>query len=273
MASTKTSTLRVPGARLYYEVRGSGPVLLLIHGGGGNTQVFYGITHLLADQFTIVTYDRRGLGHSQLDDPQEEQQVEVHSDDAHRLLAELTTEPAYVFGSSGGAIVGLDLAARYPEQIRTLIAHEPPTHLLPEADPIQEMAVIREIYYQEGIVAALQKLAASMILTSGGHESEVDLSMQADQENLESEAKNLGFLFEQEFPMYDRYHLDIATLKNVSDKILLAGGRASLEDSAHKSAEAVAEQIGTSLVEFPGGHVGYVTHPKAFAQKLREALA
>ncbi len=126
MNVTKIDTLRVPGASLYYEVRGSGPVLLLIGAGAADAASFNGIAAHLADQYTVVSYDRRGYSRSPLDDPEEEQRIETHSDDAHRLLAQLCTEPAYVFGSSGGALIGLDLAIRHPEQVRTLVSHEPP---------------------------------------------------------------------------------------------------------------------------------------------------
>lgn len=125
MNTMKSNVLHVPGADLSYEVRGRGPLLLLIHGGGGSARSFDGIAHRLADQYTVVTYDRRGLSHSTLENPEEEQLVEMHSDGAHRLLKALLAddEAASVFGSSGGAVEGLDLVARYPEQVSTLIAH------------------------------------------------------------------------------------------------------------------------------------------------------
>jgi len=110
-------------------------VLLLIGAGSADAASFNGIAAHLADQYTVVSYDRRGYSRSPLDDPEEEQRIETHSDDAHRLLAQLCTEPAYVFGSSGGALIGLDLAIRHPEQVRTLASHEPPAGgLLPDAE-------------------------------------------------------------------------------------------------------------------------------------------
>lgn len=121
----KHGVLEVPGAMLYYEMRGSGPVLLMIHGGNGDAES-YPIADRLSDRYTVVTYDRRGHSRSRLEDPNEKYRVSAHSDDASRLLAALTDEPAYVFGCSSGAVIGLDLAVRHPEQIRMLVAHEPP---------------------------------------------------------------------------------------------------------------------------------------------------
>ena len=103
MAKTTSATLAVPGARLYYEVRGAGPVLLLIPGGPADGDVFAGLAGLLADRYTVVTYDPRGISRSSFDGPPKDWRVEVHADDARRLLAEAGGQPAHVFGSSGGA--------------------------------------------------------------------------------------------------------------------------------------------------------------------------
>lgn len=273
-----TNTLRVPGATLSYEVRGQGPLLLLIPGGGNDAHVaFEGIASRLSDRYSVIIYDRRGLSHSSLDDPREEQRVETHSDDAHRLLVALGSdyEPAYVFGSSGGAIVGLDLVARHPEQVHTLIAHEPPTHLVPEHDPVRAMGSIRETYFREGIEAALKQLLAQPGLSLDGQEMDIELPEPVDREQRDRFVNNAVFLFEREFSMYDRYQLDFTALKNASarSRIVIAGGASNHEDETYWSAAAVAERLGTTLVEFPGRHVGYVTNPVAFVQRLYEVLS
>lgn len=285
MNSVKYDTLRVPGAILAYEVRGNGPILLLISGGGNDARSFDSIVGRLLDQYTVVTYDRRGLSRSTLDDPQEEQRVETHSDDAHRLLKALSSdyEPAYVFGSSGGAVVGLDLVARHPEQIYTLISHEPPTHLLPEHDPVQEMGAIREVYFREGVAAAFRKLMEMPGLRYDNWEGDIELPVVDDaaleahieEDEHEQDVNNLKFLFEREFAMYDRYQLDFAALKQASTqaRIVLAGGHDNKEDATFWSASAVADRLDSTLVEFPGRHVGYVTNPEAFARRLHEVLS
>src|SRR2546430_8045246 len=94
MPATTTNALRVPGATLHYEVRGTGPVLLLICGGVYDAAGYAGLAAQLADRYTVVTYDRRGNSRSPLDGPPEPQQMAVHADDAHRVLAEVTDQPA-----------------------------------------------------------------------------------------------------------------------------------------------------------------------------------
>lgn len=275
MNTMKSNVLRVPGARLSYEVRGRGPLLLLIHGGGGSARSFDGIANRLADRYTIVAYDRRGLSNSILDDPEEEQLIEMHSDDAHRLLKTLLTdaESASVFGSSTGALIGLDLVARYPEQISTLIAHEPATHLLPDTDPLQELASIREVYHREGMTSVFKVLATQNLFHLDDQEPDTEMPEQT-LESRERNLKNLVFEFEHEFPMLDRYQLDFPALKRASThtRIVLAGG-SGREDSAYRSATSVANQLATTFVEFPGRHLGYVTHPKAFAQQVYALLS
>src|ERR1700716_1421981 len=144
-APTTTERLEVPGASLYYEVRGSGPVLLMMPGGPADAGAFRRIAEPLASDYAVVTYDPRGLSHSTLDGPlQDERIVEIFADDVHRLLTATASERADVFASSGGAVIGLELAARHPEQVRTLVSHEPPAPaLLP--DTARERAAMVEI--------------------------------------------------------------------------------------------------------------------------------
>ena len=103
MDRSHTDTLKVPGATLHYEVRGTGPVLLLIPGGPADSSVFAPIRSVLSERYTVVTYDPRGLSRSTLDDEPQDISVQTFADDAHELLAAINTEPAYVLGSSGGA--------------------------------------------------------------------------------------------------------------------------------------------------------------------------
>ncbi|MGH8629812.1 MAG: alpha/beta fold hydrolase, partial [Burkholderiales bacterium] len=130
-ASLRTGTVRVNETALYYEVRGSGPVLLMISGATGDAGHFARVAPLLAVTYTVVTYDRRGNSRS----PATEQtSLEQQADDAAELLRSLRLSPATVFGTSGGAIIALKLALRRPEVCRSLIVHEPPfLSVLPNA--------------------------------------------------------------------------------------------------------------------------------------------
>src|SRR5579871_4900342 len=214
MSLTKSGTLRVPGATLYYEVRGSGPLLLMIAGGGGGSGGdCNGFVNHLTNAYTVVTYDRRGILRSALDSPIDEIPLEVHGDDARRLLAELTSEPAYVFGSSAGALIALDLVARCPDRVRTLVAHEPPAHyLLPDADQPEDDPL--EIYRREGALAAMQRFAAKSGLNYEDREPGVELPKMSAEGAANAEA-----LFKYTFLAVRRYRLDIAALSAASTRI------------------------------------------------------
>jgi pimeloyl-ACP methyl ester carboxylesterase len=221
MSLTKSGTLGVPGASLSYEVRGSGPLLLLIGGGGGGAGDWNGFFTSLTDAYTVVTYDRRGAWRSPLEAPVEEISLETHSDDAHRLLAELSYEPAYVFGTSAGALVGLDLVAHHSEQVHLLVAHEPPAHyLLPEEDLSQEHPL--EIYRREGGLAALRRYAARIGINYEDREPGVALPQVSREE-----AANADAFFKYTFLAVRRYRLDFAGLAAASTRIVLAGGSAA----------------------------------------------
>jgi pimeloyl-ACP methyl ester carboxylesterase len=263
----KTGTLHVPGATLYYEVRGFGPVLLMIPPGASDTRAFSGIAKHLDDLYTVVTYDRRGLSRSTLDNVEEEQRVETHSDDAHHLLATLTTEPVYVFGSSGGAAVGLDLATRYPERVHMLVAHEPPAvYLLPEVERSYEN--IQEIYRSEGAASAFQKFVTNVRADFDDQELNVDLPDMRTRNT-----HNMMFFFERELAMYGRYRFDFAALLRASTRIVIAGGRTGQAYGGYRSATAVANRLGATVMEFPGDHAGFVSHPEAFAKQLHDVLS
>ena len=142
--------LDVPGARLYYERRGTGPLLLLI-GSPIDSTGFAGLASALAGRYTVVTYDPRGTGNSTRQDTAQDVTPGQQAEDVHRLLAVLGAGPADIFGSSGGAVVGLALVTAHPGQVRTLVAHEPPLiELLPDAAQLR--AEIQDIYdtYQAG---------------------------------------------------------------------------------------------------------------------------
>ena len=142
----------MPGARLYYEVSGSGPVLLFIPGGTADAAGFAPLARFLEDNYTVVRYDPRGISHSRLDGPGEDIPVEVHADDAQQLLTAIGAKPAFVLGHSGGAVIGLALVERHPELVQTYVAHEPPlVELLPEGDERRnDGQKIYDTYLKEG---------------------------------------------------------------------------------------------------------------------------
>jgi pimeloyl-ACP methyl ester carboxylesterase len=267
-----TDFLTVPGARLYYEVSGSGPILLLIHGAPADAGVFAPIVSLLAENYTMVRYDTRGISRSRLDSPAAAIPLAVHADDARRILATVGDEPAAVFGSSGGAVIGLALAERSPEQVRTLVAHEPPlVQLLPEGDARRTtVQAIADTYRKEGVGPAMGKFIA---FAGGQGEPATPSAVTPEmQEALARIPQNLDMLFATYLLPITTYEPDIAALHRGPSRVVVGVGEASGGEVAHDTALALAEQLGTEAVTFPGGHGGYTEHPDAFAEQLLEVL-
>ncbi|MFC0849872.1 alpha/beta fold hydrolase [Streptomyces noboritoensis] len=269
--------LRVPGATLYYERRGSGPVLLMIPGGGGDAASFDLVGADLADRFTVVAVDPRGKSRSAAGERGRDQRVEVHADDMHRLLAEVSpTEPAFVFGSSSGAIIALDLLARHPERLRLVVAHEPPVlGLLPDADRWRAaFAGVVEAFGRDGLEAAMAALGAAAGQEGTDEpDDERDGAAPADTERFRRMRENMPQFLERELRQFSGHMPDVDALAAHSGRLVPACGRASRGLLLARPAAVLAERFATPLVEFPGGHVGLSTHPVRFAEVLRRTLA
>jgi pimeloyl-ACP methyl ester carboxylesterase len=271
----KTERLKVPGATIYYEVRGSGPVLLLMPGGPADAGAFRRIVGHLDSDYTVVTYDPRGLSHSTLDAPvKDEQIVQISADDAHRLLAETGKEPAFVFASSGGAVIALELAARHPEQIRAVVAHEPPAPaLLP--DPAQERAAWAEIvqtFRTAGIGPAMQKFMVRTRIRTGPPPPPPGEPTPEMREGMAQMQRNMEFWLGHSFMAIADYQPDFDALKGGRVRIVPGVGDESRGELAHEGGLRLAERLGTQAVVFPGAHGGFESHAPEFAVKLREVL-
>ncbi|KUL46087.1 alpha/beta hydrolase [Streptomyces sp. NRRL F-4489] len=271
-----TGRLTVPGATLHYEVRGQGPLLLLIPGGAGGAAAFEGIAGDLAAAYTVATYDPRGISRSALDDPDAEQSVAEHADDAYRLLAELSPgEPARVFGLSSGAITALHLLTTHPDRVLRAVVHEPPVvEVLPDAATHRAMvARVQETFRTRGLMPAMAEFAAGLKKPGATAlpQPELKLPPQAAA-RAEQTMANLPYFLGRVVPRFMAYVPDTERLAALADRLVLAGGEDSRGEVAYLPAAFLAERFGTELVHFPGGHTGSTTHAAAFAARLAETF-
>jgi len=226
----------------------------------------------LSHRYTVVSYDRRGLSRSKCTAPVEGLRLETHADDAHALLASLTTAPALVLGMSLGALLGLDLVSRYPEQVGEFICHEPPAaHVLPEQERLlaQSRQVDVETAFREGgVTAAMKKFAVLARLDFSDTEPGVELPRSGPER-----LPNLTFFLAHDAPAVHQYRLDLAQIEKVKHKFLIAVGHTSGAQFPRQCAMSLAREVGVEAVEFPGGHGGFITHPAAFANKVIELFS
>lgn len=270
--AVKSHYLDVPGARLYYEVMGEGPVLLFIPGGGADSGGFLPMAERLANTFTVVRYDPRGISRSALANPVDVA-VETHADDARRLLEAVSSEPAIVFGHSGGAVISLALVEQAPQLVRTLISHEPPLiEMLPADDPRRKDGQeIYRIYLEQGAEAAIMRFMES----AGMDGPPPEMSPEAEafmMDQMANMAQNTEFFLAHYLIPITSFVPDIARLRDASTQVMVGVGVDSEGQETWDTSVALAEHLGVAPVVFPGDHVGMATQPDAFAARLREVL-
>jgi clorobiocin biosynthesis protein CloN7 len=265
--------LDVPGARLYYERWGTGPLLMLI-GSPMDSTGFAGLASALAGRYTVVTYDPRGTGHSSREDTGQDVTPEQQASDVHRLLAALGGAPAEVFGSSGGAVAGLALVTAYPGQVRTLVAHEPPViELLP--DSAQLRAEVQDIYdtYQAGEAdQAMGKFMAHAGVGNPAAQEEGAPRWEPSPEQIARMRATTSHFLAHLIRPTTGYRPDIAALRAAPARIVVAAGTTSKGQVANRAAVALAAQLGTPVAEFPGDHGGFLALPKQFGRALEQLL-
>jgi pimeloyl-ACP methyl ester carboxylesterase len=287
MTEPKTLTLDVPGGNLRYDVRDadaetSEPALLLI----GYPMAAAGFASL-AGHFgdrTIVTYDPRGIDRSESETLAGDSTPDDRAEDLHRLIAELGDGPVDIFASSGGAVNALALVAKHPEQVRTLVAHEPPAaSLVPDSE--QASAAVRDIhetYKRDGVGPAMAKFIAVTSIKGPIPADFADQPVDPGAFGLPSDddGSRDDPLLGPNIIATTHYEYDFDALRAAPTRIVIGAGAESEGEMAHRGALAVAERLGTEPVIFPshhggflGGEFGWAGDPDAFAPKLREVLA
>jgi len=271
-------TLAVPGAKLYYEVRGTGPALAVI-GSPMAAGEFAALADALAAGRTVITYDPRGISGSPVDDPAQDSTPELRADDVVALLDAVGAQTADVFGSSGGAVTGLALAVRYPDRIRTLVAHEPPLlELLPDAaEQRAKTDDVIDTFHRQGVGAAWMKFMANAGFDTGrqGAPRPPGEPLEQDTGAAGSPASNLANsarFFDHELRPTARYLPDIDALKNGPTRVVVGIGADSTRLLTYRTSLALAELLEAPPVVFPGDHGGFLTSTKEFADRLGEVL-
>ncbi|MBV9451320.1 MAG: alpha/beta fold hydrolase [Streptosporangiaceae bacterium] len=217
---------------LFRERRGSGPPFLVIPGASGGSAIFASLADALAERYTVLTYDRRG--HARSGPDAAEFSVASHAADARAVIADSGLGAATVLGISAGAIIGLDLAARFPEVVSTVVAHEPPLYsVLPR--PRVRTAVRRTVLR----VRARRSAGAQAFLTR----------------------EMRGF-----------HGYDAGQLSAITVPVVLGAGQDSRGNSRYRISRLLADRLGARFAEFPGGHRGAMTHPGEFAATLIQVL-
>jgi pimeloyl-ACP methyl ester carboxylesterase len=234
---------------------------------------------------TVVTYDPRGVERSKKDDDTTESTPDEHADDLHRLISKLDAGPVDIFASSGGAVNALALVAEHPEQVRIVVAHEPPTaQVLPDREAaLAASRDVHDTYMREGMGPGMAKFIA--IVSHKGPIAANYVDQPAPDPAMfglptEDDGSRNDPLLGQNVISITHYQFDFDALRAASTRIVIAAGAESEGELACRAALAVADRLGTKPVIFPSGHAGFLGgeygqtgDPDGFAATLRGILA
>lgn len=283
-----TQILTTPEADLAYDVHGPLPTAdgrppLLMIGQPMDAGGFRTLASYFPDR-TVVTYDPRGLGRSVRKDGRVDHTPEQQAVDVHAVIEALGAGPVEMFASSGGAVTALALVAAYPDDVTTLVAHEPPLiPVLPDAAAAERArAAVRQAYQDRGWGAGM---AAFVAMTSWRGEFTDDyfarpapdpaaFGMPAEDDG----SRDDPLLSDHSWAVSGyRPHVDALTAART--RVLIAVGEESLDTLTGRTSQAAAELLGQQATVFPshhggflGGESGYAGRPEAFARRLREVL-
>src|SRR6476660_718803 len=248
MTEPTTRTIEAPGATLTYDIRktdSTAPPLFLIGspmGAGG----FATLASHFPDR-TVVTYDPRGVERSTKDDPSSESTPEQHGDDVHAIIGELGGGPVDLFASSGGAVNALALVARHPDDVRTLVAHEPPLAALTEdrENALAATEGIRDTYRAKGFGPAMAQFILIVShkgpIPAGFADQVPDPAMfglPAADDGTRTDA-----LLAQNIITCTHYEPDLDALLAAPTRVVVAVGDESEGELAHRGGEAIAGRL------------------------------
>ena len=286
MSEPTTKTLDVPGATLRYDVRESesdttAPLLLMV-GSPMDASGFATLATHFPDR-TVVTYDPRGVARSERADGATGSTPEEHADDLHRLIADLGAGPVDIFGTSGGAVNAFELVARHPDEVTTLVAHEPPlaTVLADREEALAAVVDVHRTYERAGFGPAMARFIA-LTMVKGPIPAEFpDQQMDPAAFGLPTEddgARNHPLLGAHIINV-THYEPDFDALRSARTRIVAAAGSESEGGFSYRATLAVAEGLRSEAAIFPSHHAGFVGdeapqpgQPEAFAARLREVL-
>ncbi|WP_431933550.1 alpha/beta fold hydrolase [Nonomuraea jabiensis] len=254
-----TSTVRTEGADIVYDYQGDGPLLLLIPGGGGHAIQYHRLMKVLADRYTVVTYDRRGNSRSVVD-TETDLDMAQQARDAAAVIKAMGHDKALVFGNSGGANIALELAASHPEMIEALVVHEGPTLLiLPDADTCLAWAErAHKTYLTDGAVAAMEVFNECLV--------GFDPLPPTDA------MPNSDFFMAREYLPISTYRPNFDAIRRSRIPVAAAAGHDSGNAYYARAARLHADLLGCEYVEFPGNHLAFIFDPRAFATALTDLL-
>jgi pimeloyl-ACP methyl ester carboxylesterase len=254
----------VNGTTLYYELTGTGPSVLFIAGTTGDAGHFAQVAARLADEFTVVTYDRRGNSRSPRPAGWSQTSVPEQAEDAAALIQALQLAPIAVFAASAGGPIGLDLMIRFPHLLRGVILHDPRLAAA-LAHPKQVMGPLQAAI-QHGTQAKGPAGGVDAFLRYVMGDATVEaIPPQTLARMLQNAETALAI---ERRGAFATWHPTEEALAAIHVPVALLVGRES-PAFFREMASWLAPRLQVSVVPVPGGHGAYVDHAPELAEALR----
>ncbi len=257
MATMQTSSVHSEGADLVFDVRGSGDPILLIRGAGGNASGYEGFANILAERFTVITFDRRCNARSS-GDKTLLLDMNQQARDVLAVMHAAGQTRAMIFGNSSGGVVALQFAALFPEAVSLLMVHEPPViNVLPDAEEWRayNFELVR-IFEEQGPRPAMMKFAGSM------------KGITAPPPGGLGQDDSRAFLFGKELLQVAHFMPDMAAIRAAGVKTFLLRGALSEDAYYARTAPIVAELAGGTCLTVPGNHLAFTLEPETFSKPI-----
>jgi len=254
------------GTTLYCEKAGAGTPVLFVAGSTGDAGNFTRSADLLADEFTAVTYDRRGNSRSPRPAGWTTTSVSEQADDVAGLIEALDLSPAAAFGASAGGPIVLDLMIRHPRLVRAGIVQEPSIFsVLP--DPAAALAPRRALI--EAALPTKGPRGAVADLMRFLNDDKVFAAIPPDV--LERMLGNADTILNIEAPGFAGWRPKAEDLRTLRMPITLLVAAETLP--VYKQVTRwLAEQLNIEPVTVPGFHGFYYYRPQDLADVLRPIL-
>jgi pimeloyl-ACP methyl ester carboxylesterase len=263
-----TGLVGVGAATLYHEVRGRGPALLLVSGGDGDAGLWSHVAPALATEFTVVTYDRRGMSRSPRPDGWTVTSVDEQADDAAALLRTLGLAPAVVVGHSGGASITCAMVTRHPDVVRHAVCYEPPL-LAVVPDGAAVVGGLRAKVEQAMVKGGPRRAMEAFIRANAGDEAYDSWLASTDPALRERIFGNAETFFAIDLPAFAAFVPDLDRLRAGGVPLTVVVGEDNRDGWYGAAARWLVEGTGASRIELPGGHGGFVTHQEEFVTLVR----
>jgi len=268
----RTGIAAVDGAELYYEMRGSGPTLLFVSGATGDAGHWSAAADLLADEYTVLTYDRRGNSRSPRPPGWTHAPVDEQADDAAGLLAALGLAPAIGYGNSQGALILTSLVLRHADALSSAVFHEPP---YPHAVGADHATAALQSMVGDAMARGGPRLATEEFLRWVAGDATFEALDPATRDRM---LGNGEVLFGMEIPAISDYLPEPQELAAVRTRCVVTAGAEHTDPASpfhwfHAAAQWLAAGLGAPFAELPGGHMPQLTCPDEFVAALRQILS